>query len=123
MIGYLVLIAVAIGVFAFVLQPLLGARRRAVVITPSRLADLQARRGYLLEAIRDVDFDYSVGKLTEAEYRETRGRFVREAADVLRELDQETSVLDAQIDDEILRLRELVRQPTATSPHEAPSDS
>ncbi|MBX5444026.1 hypothetical protein [Sphaerobacter sp.] len=109
--GYIVLLAVTVVVFAFVLQPLLSARRRPVSIPPARLADLQARRAYLLDAIREVDFDYSMGKVTEAEYQEVRGRYLREAAEVLRELERESSAVDAEIEREIARLQELAREP------------
>ncbi|MDI3340562.1 MAG: hypothetical protein QJR03_08520 [Sphaerobacter sp.] len=111
MIGYTILFAVTVVVFAFVLQPLLRARRQAAAVPPARLADLQARRAYLLDAIREVDFDYSLGKVAQVEYEEVRARYLREAAGVLRELEQETSTVDAEIDQEIRRLRELAREP------------
>lgn len=108
MIWYAVLTACAILIFFFVLQPLFHGHGRER-LAPARLADLLARREYLIEAIHDVDFDYSTGKVAEAEYHETRNRFIREAAVVLRELESESSQFDRQIDDEIAKLRELAR--------------
>lgn len=121
-IGYLILGVITVAVFAFVLQPLVSGRRAPVAAAPQRLADLQARRAYLLDAIRDADFDYSLGKMGEQEYRETRARFIREAAEVLRDLEQEAGAVDQEIDREILRLRELARRPAAP-PEAAPPGS
>src|SRR5690606_20563110 len=114
--GYIVLLAVTVAVFAFVLQPLLSARRQPASIPPARLADLQARRAYLVDAIREVDFDYSLGKVTEAECQEVRGRYLREAAEVLRDLERESSAVDAEIGREIARLQELAREPDRPVP-------
>lgn len=119
MIGYIVLLAVTAVVFVFVLQPLWAARRHAAPIPPARLADLQARRAYLMDAIREVDFDYSLGKVTAAEHEEVRSRYLREAAEVLRELERESSAVDAEIDQEIARLRELAREPEQSGHAEA----
>lgn len=112
MLGYTILLICAIAAFLFILEPLLRARRRGTaLVPPARLADLQARRAYLLDGIRDLDFDYSMGKVGAEEYGETRNRYIREAAEVLRDLERETSVVDQEIDAEIARLRALARQP------------
>lgn len=108
MLGYLALAAVSIAVFIFVLEPLLGGEQEAAVALPAQLADLRARRQYLIEAIRDVDFDHASGKVGDEEYRETRGRFLREAALATRDLNLETGNLDDELEVEILKLRALV---------------
>lgn len=108
MVWYLVLTLCAILTFVFVLQPLFHGHGRER-LAPARLADLLARREYLIEAIHDVDFDFSTGKVAKAEYFDTRDRFIREAAVVLRELESESSRFDRQIDNEIAQLRELAR--------------
>ncbi|MBX6341989.1 MAG: hypothetical protein IRY97_05980 [Thermomicrobiaceae bacterium] len=111
MIGYLVLAAIVVAIGLFVMQPLLEARAEpAPASSPARLADLRARRAYLIEALRDVDFDYSMGKVGRAEYEETRARYVREAALVLRELERESARIDAEIEREIAQLREAARR-------------
>jgi hypothetical protein len=109
MIGYLILAVVVISVAAFVFRPLLSSQRELAVSVPARFADLQARRQYLLQAIRDVDFDFASGKMLEDEYRETRTNYIREAAVVLRDLEKESGGLDEEIDVEILQLRALAR--------------
>jgi sigma54-dependent transcription regulator len=51
-----------------------------------------------------------MGKVTLAEYESTRGRFMREAAEVLRDLNQQSGTLDAKINREIAELQALARK-------------
>lgn len=121
MIGYLILAVAAILVFAFVLRPLLSSQRQAATIIPARIADLQARRQYLMQAIRDVDFDYASGKMADDEHEETRTAYIREAAVVLRDLEKETGGIDDEIEVEILQLRAMARQSQLTAEQESAS--
>jgi hypothetical protein len=122
MIGYMILAVVIVAVAAFVLWPLLGSQRQVAVSIPARIADLQARRQYLVQAIRDVDFDFASGKMLDEEYQETRGKYIREAAVVLRDLEKEAGGFDEEIDVEILQLRALARNVQLTASQE-PSSS
>jgi hypothetical protein len=122
MIGYMVLAVVVITVAVFVLWPLLRSQRQIAVSVPARIADLQARRQYLVQAIRDVDFDHASGKMLDEEYQETRGKYVREAAIVLRDLEKEAGGFDEEINVEILQLRALARNVQLSSNQE-PSSS
>lgn len=110
MIYTILLLALTVVVFSFVLRPLVTPGRRRLAPVPAPLADLLARRSYLVDAIRDVDFDYSMGKVTKSEYETTRGRFMREAAEVLRDLDQQSGTYNAKIDREIAELQALARK-------------
>lgn len=110
MLVYAMLILVSLGIFAMVLQPLLEARRRYSPPAENTLNDLRARRAYLLEALRDVELDYSTGKAEPEHYEETRKSYLREAAEVQRQLDQMQDRLDSDIDREIEQLREAARQ-------------
>ncbi len=121
MIGYSILAVASVLVFAFVLQPLLSSQRRSMAVVPARIADLQARRRYLMQAIRDVDFDFASGKMMEEEHEETRSAYIREAAVVLRDLERETEGLDEEIDVEILQLRAMARQSEVTAEQESTS--
>lgn len=122
MIGYTILAVVVVAIAAFVLWPLLRSQRQAPVSVPARIADLQARRQYLVQAIRDVDFDHASGKMLDEEYQETRDKYVREAAIVLRDLEKEAGGFNEEIDMEILQLRALARNAQLTTSQE-PSSS
>jgi hypothetical protein len=115
MLSYVILIALSLAIFAFVLRPLFEARRRYSAPPAGHLNDLLARRRYLLEALRDVDLDYSTGKAEEDEYRETRRSYLREAALIQREIEQHTEHLDSDLDREIAELRDLARRQAETT--------
>ena len=110
MLFYAVLIAVSIGIFAMVLQPLLEARRRYSPPPQSNLHDLRARRTYLLEALRDVELDFATGKAEQTHYEETRKVYLREAAEVQKQLEEMQDRLDSDIEREIAELREAARR-------------
>lgn len=110
MLIYLFLVVVSVVIFAMVLQPLLEARRRYSPPPENTLNDLRARRKYLLEALRDVELDYATGKAESSHYEETRKSYLREAAEVQRQLDQLQDRLDTDIEREIAELRDAARQ-------------
>jgi hypothetical protein len=68
------LLAVSVGVASFVLWPLLFhvPAKRTTGSDLSPLAELSAQREAILVALRDLDFDYSTGKLVEDDYRQQR---------------------------------------------------
>ena len=78
------------GVAAFVLEPLLrpegapltdGSGRQALLV------ELYALKETTYETIRDLEFDFHAGKIGEPDYRELSERTKREAALILRRID------------------------------------
>jgi rubrerythrin len=55
--------------------------------TPSREEELQARKRHALSAIRELEFDYQTGKLSDEDYRSLRSRYEKEAVDAMKGLD------------------------------------
>ena len=53
-----------------------------------RLDSLLSRRDSAYDAIRDLDFEYRLGNLSEADYLELRERYRERAAGVLRRLER-----------------------------------
>jgi len=53
-----------------------------------RLAVLQEKKEQLLENLRDVRFEYRAGKLSEADYEQTRATLEAEIAAVLMEIEK-----------------------------------
>ena len=51
------------------------------------LADLYLDKQRAYESLRDVDFDYHTGKLSESDYQNLRDRFRREAITALKKLE------------------------------------
>lgn len=65
-----------------------------------RLKALDSRKEALLTAIKDIEFDYGLGKLSTEDFNELNRQYRIEAADVLKEMDSvggqasQTSLLD-----------------------------
>lgn len=85
---------VAVGALAAVAYPLLG-RREPTGLVPSREDETEARRQTLLEqkrvvyeGIKELELDWTSGKLSEADYQALRRELEQEAVQVLKELDE-----------------------------------
>jgi hypothetical protein len=90
----------------FVAKPLLQPRinRRGRI---SRYDRLQVQKEALLIRIRDLDFDYETGKLTEADYQHQRSEIMAKATSILMQMDK----LDARspISESVSAQRESVK--------------
>jgi hypothetical protein len=75
-------------------QPVL----RGTVRQNRALEILYSEKLRLLRAIRDLDFDYDVGKLTDAIYTEQRVYLIRQALAVLRRIESLEAEISAQQD-------------------------
>ncbi len=53
-----------------------------------RLTSLNNQKETLYSAIRDIDFDYGLGKLSKDDYEELNNKYRDEAASVLKEIDE-----------------------------------
>ncbi len=82
----LLLLGVLLLVGAFVARPFAQAIRRNQVHEPARSA-LLAERERLLTALRELDFDHSLGKVPEEDYPSQRAELVQRGAEVMEKLD------------------------------------
>lgn len=64
---------------------------------------LEERRSSLYESIHDLDFEHSMGKLTDADHRAVRDDLMEEAASVLAAIDEapDDPALDRWIEDKV----------------------
>ena len=87
----LFLAALAGGVVLFVLFPIF-ARASEVSEKPSEASQerksLGEKKDRIYEAIKDVDFEYQAGKLSDSDYQSVRADFVAQAAEVIARLDE-----------------------------------
>lgn len=86
--------AILVGVGLFVAQPLLQAGPKNISdeeYEESPMHNLLSRKDSIYTAMKDLEFDYSTGKLSEQDYEALRGRFAAEAAVVLKEIDENGS--------------------------------
>jgi hypothetical protein len=63
--------------------------RKAVMVSPEEqeLSALLAERDRMLNALQELDFDYALGKVPEADYPAQRTAMLQRGADILRQLD------------------------------------
>lgn len=81
-----------------------------------RLKTLQVRKESLYSAIRDIDFDFGLGKLSKEDFEELRLKYRIEASSVLKEIDNISensglNTLERQIEDEIKESRGIKNLP------------
>ena len=81
-------LAVLILVGAFVLRPVLQPSPSDPPPGSRRLSELQAERDRILDLLRDMDLDSSMGKLLPEDYRVQREALAMRGAAVLRQIDE-----------------------------------
>jgi len=104
---------------AAVMWPLLKKGPAAVLVEDDRLTELLLRKEQLLVQIKDLEFDYRVGKLDDDDYRRFDERLRRQAMLLLQQIEQvvpESAGLDATLEDEIQKRRMLKREENLSTP-------
>ncbi|MBF6590252.1 MAG: hypothetical protein IVW57_06925 [Ktedonobacterales bacterium] len=116
------LLAALLGLAAlcFVIYPLLGVERPRAAGTPVTPAtELADREQSAKAALREVEFDYSLGNLEATDYQTLRERYERRALAALKLRYQREQELDAQIERELAELRARGEPDAAASPSTA----
>lgn len=73
----------------FVAYPLLQKSQRKLSFAANHQGeDLIARKNEIYAAVRDIDFDYRMGKLSEEDYTALREQYKQEAVQVMQSLDR-----------------------------------
>ncbi len=108
---------VTLAVVAYTAWPWL-ARRRDLAESGAQVQLAQSTQGEklaeqreeLLTALRDLEFDYTVGKVLEEDYGPLRQSLLAKVADIMVQLDevQAESDLDVRIEAEILAARRVL---------------
>ncbi len=114
----------ALSAALIVLYPLLGLERNAAPESaPGQVAAAAERERQARQALREVEFDYTLGNLEGDDYAELRGRYEERALAALKTRYVREQELDAQIERRLDALRQAEAAPTpAATPraHAAP---
>ena len=120
-ISLLLITVVAVAAMGYVIWPLFRRTPSMVLQEGEELADLLTRKEVALEAIRELEFDHSVGKIEAADFerfnRILRNRAMRliEQVDGLsggsENLDMQPVQLDEQLENEIANRRRVEEVP------------
>jgi hypothetical protein len=81
-------IIIVLGVLAFIAYPLFKTSPEERTETPIALDGLLSQRDAAYDAIRDLDFDFQMGKLSESDYATMRERYRGRAAVALEQIDE-----------------------------------
>ena len=84
------------GSIAYVVLPFRQNRRKTVT-TSKGLAQQVGKREAVLGALRDLDFDFKTGKVSEEDYQPVRNQLMAEAAQYLEQEQKEAERLEALI--------------------------
>jgi hypothetical protein len=74
-------------VVLFITRPFFEGKAKVVSREEHEYSALLAERDRILNAIQELDFDYSLGKIPEADYPAQRATLLQRGADTLRQLD------------------------------------
>jgi hypothetical protein len=102
------LVATLLGLsgILIVIYPLLGLEQgRETVTAAEPLSEAAERERLAKRALRDVDFDYRLGNLDEADYVALRDRYEERALAALKTRYEREQALDALIDEQVAALR------------------
>ncbi len=73
----------------FVAAPILQSRRQLLKLDSNHKAnDLLERKEAIYAAIKDIEFDYQMGKLSEEDFQALRQQYKDEAVGLLKKIDQ-----------------------------------
>ena len=110
-IAMLIALVLSVGALAFVVWPLLKPGPAPVMVEDDRLTELLGRKDAVLKAIKDLEFDYQVGKLSEEDFQLYDQRLRRQAVALLQQIEQvapQSADLDTAMEAEIAQRRRVL---------------
>ena len=102
----------ALGVLAYMISPMLdrSVHRPGIARSAgSRRDDLLKKKDFIYSSIRELNIDFNMGKLAAEDHEALRQEYMKEAADVLDELDR-TADSDLPVEEQIEEAVRAVRE-------------
>ncbi|MDP6449041.1 MAG: hypothetical protein QGG49_02905 [Dehalococcoidales bacterium] len=94
--------------FAFVAYPLFRQKLRPVdSVEDEKLRELHSRRDTTYSMLKELEFDFQSGILTEEDYRELETKYKRKGISILKSIDSlgKSADIETEIEKQILELR------------------
>ena len=114
----------------FAVSPLLGAGRAPLVLDDDKFTELLGRKDATLQAIKDLEFDYRLGKMSQEDFQRLDQRLRRQAIALLQQIEKiapATATLDEQLETLIAQFRQTSNLPlpsaTITVNGDAPAET
>ena len=101
----------ALGVLAFMFSPMLAGPSRRFRVSPSawsRQDELLKKKDFIYSAIRELNIDYNMGKLSPEDHKALRKEYMQEASDVLDALERNEATelsVEEQIEQAVADIR------------------
>lgn len=106
--GIAAAVLIALLAAGYVIWPLLQPGPTLPLVEDSRLTELLVRKDILLRSIKELEFDYQMGKIAPDDYTRFAARLRRQAIGVMEQIDSVTPAgreQDRDLEAEIARLR------------------
>ncbi len=103
-----VAVVLTVLTFAFVVYPLFKQRSRSVdSVEHEKLQELSSKRDTTYSMLKELEFDFQSGILTEEDYRDLEARYKRKAISILRDIDdlEKGIEVEEEIEKQVLELR------------------
>ena len=83
--------------FAFVSYPLFRKRlRSADEVEDGKLRELHVKKNNIYSMLKEMEFDFQSGIITEEDYRDLEARYKRKAISILRDIDELGKNIDTE---------------------------
>lgn len=105
----LLALGLSLAALAYVLLPLLTKQPPLLQVEDDRFTDLLARKDSAVRAIKELEFDHQVGKISEEDYQRFNQRLSRQAITLIQQLEKitpESAALDERLEAEIAQRRQ-----------------
>lgn len=115
-----VVLAALISLLAifFAISPLLQPGRASTLLEDDKLVELLGRKDSALQAIKDLEFDYRVGKISQEDYQRLDQRLRRQAIGLMQQIEKlapTSASLDEELESIIAQFRQTVMTPTTVT--------
>ena len=104
-----VALVLAVLTFAFITYPFFKQRLRSVDSTDDeKLQELHSKRDTTYAMLKELEFDFQSGILTEEDYRDLETRYKRKAISILRDVDdlEKGTNVEDEIEKQVRELRQ-----------------
>ena len=104
----LVALLLAVLTFAFITYPLFKRRTpSADSVEDEKSQELRSKRDTAYSMLKELEFDFQSGILTDEDYRELEARYKKKAISILRDIDnlEKGTSVDKEIERQVLELR------------------
>ena len=103
------MLALSLLVILYVIWPLFRDAKRIAPADDDPMMRLIQRKDAVIHAIKELEFDYNTGKLTDSDYERMNDRFRRQAIGLLKQMEKaapNATRLEEALEVEIANLRQ-----------------